>query len=168
MWTSSTTPVSPPTVARSCRPWRRIGFTPKLVVNPSNCADGNAYVAAGAAADGNVIPVYLKDPGDPAQASDAGVKLYLSQVTTANKNNTIAVAGWVQADLLINTLKQAAASPSGLTHVSVIQAARDQSYASPMLHQRHQVGQRPGLADRHQRFPDRRLGLGRQDVQARG
>jgi branched-chain amino acid transport system substrate-binding protein len=111
----------------------RIGFTPKLVINPSNCADGNAYVAAGAAADGNTIPSYLKDPGDPAQADDAGVKLYLSQVTTANKNNTIAVAGWVQADLFINTLKQAAASASGLTHVSVIQAARDQSYASPML-----------------------------------
>ena len=111
----------------------RIGFTPKLVINPSNCADGNAYIEAGTAADGNTIPSYLKGPGDPAQADDAGVKLYLSQVTTANKNNTIAVAGWVQADLLINTLKQAAASPAGLSRVGVIQAARDQSYASPML-----------------------------------
>lgn len=111
----------------------RIGFTPKLVVNPSNCADGTAYVAAGAAADGNVIPKYLKDPGDPALAADAGVEQYLSEVTTADRTNTITVAGWLEADLTINTLKQAAASSTGLTHVGVIQAARDQSYASPML-----------------------------------
>ena len=111
----------------------RIGFTPKLVVNPSNCADGTAYVAAGAAADGNIIPKYLKDPGDPALANDAGVKDYLVNVKGADKDNTITVAGWVTADLTINTLKQAAASPSGLTHASVIEAARDQTYAAPML-----------------------------------
>jgi branched-chain amino acid transport system substrate-binding protein len=111
----------------------RVGFTPKLVINPSNCADANAYIAAGQAADGNIIPAWAKNPADPALANDAGVKEYLSKVTTANKNNTIAVAGWIQADLLINTLKQAAASPGGLTRVSVIQAARDQLYASPML-----------------------------------
>ena len=39
----------------------------------------------------------------------------------------------MEADLTINTLKQAAASPGGLTHASVIEAARDQTYASPML-----------------------------------
>ena len=111
----------------------RIGFTPKLVVNPSNCADSTAYIAAGTAADGGIIPKYLKDPGDPALANDAGVKSYLSMVTTADKNNTITVAGWTEADLTINTLKQAAASATGLTHASVIEAARDQSYASPML-----------------------------------
>jgi ABC-type branched-subunit amino acid transport system substrate-binding protein len=111
----------------------RVGFTPKLVVNPSNCADGNAYIAAGQAADGNVIPVYVKNTADPALATDPGVKLYLSQVTSANKDNTIAIVGWLQADLLINTLKQAAASPAGLTRVSVIQAARDQLYAPPIF-----------------------------------
>lgn len=111
----------------------RIGFTPKLVINPDNCADGTAYVAAGASANGNAIPSYLKDPADPANASDAGVQEYLAQVTTADKNNTITVAGWTEADLTINTLKQAAASPAGLSHVGVIEAARDQNYASPML-----------------------------------
>jgi ABC-type branched-subunit amino acid transport system substrate-binding protein len=111
----------------------RIGFSPKLVVNPSNCADGTAYVAAGQAADGGVLPSYLKDPSDPALADDAAVKQYLSQVTGADKNNTITVAGWTEADLTINTLKQAAASPKGLTHASVIEAARNQTYASPML-----------------------------------
>ena len=111
----------------------RIGFTPKLVINPDNCADGTAYIAAGSAANGNAIPSYLKDPADPANANDAGVKEYLSEVTTADKDNTITVAGWTEADLTINTLMQAAASPAGLSHVGVIEAARDQNYASPML-----------------------------------
>jgi ABC-type branched-subunit amino acid transport system substrate-binding protein len=111
----------------------RVGFSPKMVLNPSNCADGTAYVAAGQAADGGVLPVYTKDPSDPALAGDEGVKKYLSQVTTDDKNNTITVAGWTQADLTINTLKQAMASSSGLTHASVIEAARNMTYASPML-----------------------------------
>jgi hypothetical protein len=111
----------------------RVGFTPKLVVNPSNCADANAYIAAGQAANGNLIPVYVKDPTDPALANDAAVKTYKQQVTTPNAANVVAIAGWLQADLLINTLKQASASADGLTHVSVIQAARDQLYASPMF-----------------------------------
>ena len=111
----------------------RIGFKPSFVLNPDNCADTTGYIASGAAADGNVIPSYLKNPADPALASDPGVVSYLSEVTTANKDNAIAVAGWVAADLTINTLKQAAASSSGLTEESVLQAARSQNYASPML-----------------------------------
>ena len=111
----------------------RIGFTPKLVINPDNCADGTAYVAAGTSANGNAIPSYLKDPSDPANASDPGVTEYLKEVTTADKDNTITVAGWTEADLTINTLMQAAASAAGLTHAGVIEAARDQNYASPML-----------------------------------
>jgi branched-chain amino acid transport system substrate-binding protein len=111
----------------------RVGFTPKLEINPSNCADQTSYEAAGAAANGNIIPAFLKDPSDPALANDAGVKEYLSQVSGSDALNTITVSGWVEADLLINTLKQAAASPAGLSEVGVIEAARDQNYACPML-----------------------------------
>lgn len=111
----------------------RIGFKPKLVINPSNCADETGYIAAGPAADKGVVPSYLKNPGDPKLASDPGVTQYLSQVKTADKTNTITVAGWTTADLTINTLKQAAAMPGGLTHENVIKAARNQDYASPML-----------------------------------
>lgn len=111
----------------------RIGFKPSFVLNPDNCADTTAYIASGAAANGNVIPSYLKDPSDPANANDPGVKTYLSEVTGADKDNAITVAGWVEADLTINTLKQAAKLPGGLSHVTAIEAARDQNYASPML-----------------------------------
>ncbi|TWE07880.1 amino acid/amide ABC transporter substrate-binding protein (HAAT family) [Rudaeicoccus suwonensis] len=112
---------------------QRVGFTPKLVLNPSNCADSTGYVQAGEAANGNVVPSYLKNPADPALANDPGVKEYLSQVTTANKDNSIAVAGWVQADLLIHTLQLAAKMPGGLTQANAIRAARNMTYASPML-----------------------------------
>ncbi|MGN6606719.1 MAG: ABC transporter substrate-binding protein [Jatrophihabitans sp.] len=111
----------------------RIGFTPKFTLNPDNCADTTAYIQAGQAANGNVVPSYLKNPADPSLANDPGVKTYLSEVTTSNKLNAIAVAGWVAADLTINTLKQAAGMSGGLTEGNVIAAARDQDYACPML-----------------------------------
>ncbi len=117
----------------------RIGFKPTgFILNPDNCADTTAYVASGAAADGNVIPSYLKDPSDPANANDAGVKTYMAQlqaqgVSASDTNNAITVAGWVEADLTINTLMQAQKLPGGLSHVTAIEAARDQDYASPML-----------------------------------
>ncbi|SDJ41473.1 ABC-type branched-chain amino acid transport system, substrate-binding protein [Frankineae bacterium MT45] len=112
----------------------RIGFKPSgFTMNPDNCADSTAYIAAGEAADGNVIPSYLKSVTDPTLSSDAGVQAYLSQVTGADKDNTITIAGWTEADLTINTLLQASKMPGGLSHVTAIQAARDQDYASPML-----------------------------------
>ena len=54
---------------------------------------------------------WSKNPADPAMANDAGVKTYLSQVTTADKDNAITVSGWLTADLTINTLLQAAEVP---------------------------------------------------------
>jgi len=111
----------------------RIGFKPKLIIAPSNCADQTGWIAAGQAANGVALPTWSKNPLDPAASNDPGVKTYLQQVTGNNKGNTITVAGWLAADLTVNTIKQAAQSPGGLSHVSVIQAARDQSYASPML-----------------------------------
>lgn len=112
---------------------QRVGYSPSFVLNPSNCADTTAYIQAGTASNGNVLPTYLKNPGDPAQANDPGVQQYLSQVKTANKLNSIAVAGWVQADLLIHTLQQAATMKGGLTQANVMTAARNMTYASPML-----------------------------------
>ena len=111
----------------------RVGFTPKLTIAPSNCADQTGWIAAGQAADGVVIPSWSKSPADPAMASDPGATQYKSEVTTPDQANTITIAGWQAADLTVNTLKQAAASPDGLTQVSVIQAARNQNYACPMF-----------------------------------
>lgn len=111
----------------------RVGFTPQLVVNPSNCADTAGYIAAGSAADGNLLPSYTKDPSAEDLQDDPAVQLYRENVTGETFANPVTVSGWLMADLLVNTLTQASNSPDGLTHVSVIQAARNQAYAAPML-----------------------------------
>jgi branched-chain amino acid transport system substrate-binding protein len=111
----------------------RIGFKPKFTLNPDTCSNTSAYVQAGQASDGNVVPAYVKNPTDPSLAKDPGLQAYLSQVTTPDKDNAVAVAGWVAADLTVNTIKQAAAMPGGLSRQTVIQAARDQNYTCPML-----------------------------------
>ncbi len=114
----------------------RVGLDPELVVKASNCVNAPEYVAAGDAADGVVVAKYIKDPGDPDLASDTKVSDYLTQVKAAgasDPNNAVTVSGWTQADLMVNTLQQAADSEDGLTRESVIKAARDQDYASPLL-----------------------------------
>ncbi|MBF6353031.1 ABC transporter substrate-binding protein [Nocardia higoensis] len=112
----------------------RIGYKPELVVKASNCVNTPEYLTAGAAADGVVIPRYLKDPGDPAMVADPGVQTYLADMTgVADPNNAVTISGWLQADLMINTLQQAATSEQGLTRISIIEAARNQTYSSPML-----------------------------------
>ncbi len=111
----------------------RIGFKPAAVVMPSSCTDTTAFVAAGSAMNNFILPSVYKAPSDPTASNDPGVKKYLSDVSGDNKFNAVVVSVWALADTTINTLKQAANSSSGLTRQSVIQAARDQDYASPMM-----------------------------------
>lgn len=112
----------------------RVGFEPELVVKPMTCSGVTEYIAAGKAADGVVVPSYLKDPTDPEQAADPAVKQYIKDIGSyKNSNSPNAVNGWVQGDIMVATLKQAAESSDGLNRASIIQAARGISYGSPLL-----------------------------------
>ncbi|KAA1380087.1 ABC transporter substrate-binding protein [Aeromicrobium fastidiosum] len=116
----------------------RVGYEPELVLKPSNCVNAVEYIAAGQAADGVELGAFGKDPNAPEYKDDAGVKEYVAQMKAAGvtdevAGNAVAVSGWTQADLIINTMKQAAESEDGLTRLSVMQAARDQDYDAPML-----------------------------------
>ncbi|MCD9199855.1 ABC transporter substrate-binding protein [Aeromicrobium wangtongii] len=116
----------------------RVGYQPKLVLKPTNCVNAVEYIAAGKAADGIELGTFGKDPMAPENKDDAAVKEYLSQLKAAKVSeevagNAVTVSGWTQADLVINTLKQAAASKDGLTRLSVMEAARDQDYDAPMM-----------------------------------
>lgn len=116
----------------------RVGYEPKLVLKPTNCVNAVEYIAAGKAADGVELGTFGKDPSAPENKDDAGVKDYLAQMKAAKvsdeiTNNAVTVSGWTQADLVINTLKQAAASEDGLTRLSIMEAARDQDYDAPMM-----------------------------------
>lgn len=111
----------------------RVGFVPKLLLEPSNCNDQNAQTAAGQAADAAILPGWNKNPADPALSDDPGVEQYLGQVTTSDKDESLTVSGWIMGDMTVHTLKQAAAMPGGLTRENVIKAARNQDYSSPMF-----------------------------------
>ena len=85
----------------------RIGFKPELVMLPSSCALSAEFIAAGNAAEGATLPLYMKEPNQPGLESDEGVKQYLTDmegVDEAVQNDPVATAGWVQADLMIATV----------------------------------------------------------------
>lgn len=112
----------------------RIGYEPKLVVMVSSCVNAAEFAAAGAAAEGSQLPLFSKNPLDPGADSDEGVQQYLEETAdVATADNSITVAGWLMADMLVHTLTQAAESEDGLTRAGLIEAARDMEYVSPML-----------------------------------
>lgn len=113
----------------------RVGWQPEAVVQPSNCVDGTTLFApAGEAADGQMLMMWLKEPGNPAFDDDA-VADYLAAVEAFGIDNpdTYTVNGWVVADMMVNVFESAAASDTGLSRLGIMEAARTQSYAPPMF-----------------------------------
>ena len=112
----------------------RIDFKPELVIRPSSCALSAEFIAAGEAAEGDQLPLYMKEPVQPGLEGDEGVAQYEEEMAGVESlNDPVTTAGWVQADLLIATIEQAAASDDGLTRASLIEAARALDYTSPMF-----------------------------------
>jgi ABC-type branched-subunit amino acid transport system substrate-binding protein len=112
----------------------RIGFKPELVMLPSSCALSAEFVAAGGPAEGATLPLYMKEPDQPGADSDEAVQGYLEQMGDVESvSDPVTTAGWVQADLLIATIEQAAKSDDGLTRASLLTAARSLDYTSPMF-----------------------------------
>jgi branched-chain amino acid transport system substrate-binding protein len=115
----------------------RVGWKPQTVSQPSNCADGaTLYAPAGAAADGQQVMRWLKDPANSAFADDPAVKTYEQQAKAngaSTPTDSYTVNGWVIADLMVDDFTRAAASSGGLSHLSIINAARTQNYQPPMF-----------------------------------
>ena len=115
----------------------RSGWAPETVIQPSNCVDGKTlYAPAGAGADGQLVPVFLKNPTLALYANDPGMVDYLAKEKAAGNaipTNSYTVNGWVIADLMIDVFTKAAAASSGLTHAGIMEAARVQSYQPPMF-----------------------------------
>lgn len=116
----------------------RVGWAPESVIQPSNCAEGQTLFApAGAAADGQQILRWLKDPANPAFADDPDVLDYLDQVESEgvadSPQNSYTVNGWAIGDLLIDNLTRAAESDAGLSRLGIMLAAREQDYHPPMF-----------------------------------
>jgi branched-chain amino acid transport system substrate-binding protein len=117
----------------------KIGYTPKLTVQASNCGSASLMFApAGAAANGQKLVFWEKDPGNPIYKNDAGYNAYVSDAMKvdpahAAPTNTYYETGWMIADMDINAFGVAAKSSLGLSEVGIMQAARNQDYQPPLF-----------------------------------
>jgi ABC-type branched-subunit amino acid transport system substrate-binding protein len=109
------------------------GWNP-IVYLTNTCASPLILGAAGPAANGLYTSANLKDIGNPTVQADPKVKPYVDFMTSKGKKDiiTTAAAGWTTAEVTVAILKQAAASPDGLTRASIMNAARNFEY-TPQL-----------------------------------
>jgi ABC-type branched-subunit amino acid transport system substrate-binding protein len=118
----------------------KAGYTPKLVVQASNCGSASLMFApAGAAANGQKLVFWEKDPGNPVYAHDAGFNDYVKDAESVDPkaktlvDNTYYETGWMIGDMDVNIFQTAAASSLGLSEVGIMQAARNQNYQEPLF-----------------------------------
>ena len=107
------------------------GWTPRIYLT-STCASTLLLGLAGPAADGIFTVVSGKDVSDPKNANDPQVKTFKQAMTDygfkPDGDYPTAAAGWAVGELTAQILKQAAASPDGLTRATIIDAARNFNY----------------------------------------
>jgi branched-chain amino acid transport system substrate-binding protein len=117
----------------------KIGYSPKLTVQASNCGSASLMFApAGTAANGQKLVFWEKDPGNPVYAKDAGYQAYVANATKidpahAQPNDTYYETGWMIADMMVNAFQTAAGSSLGLTEEGIMQASRNQDYQPPLF-----------------------------------
>jgi len=141
------------------------GWAPEVYVT-SSCAARTFLRAAGPAADGVLTSSVLVDPADPASAALAGVVELERQLATTGLvgERDAAAVGWTTGELTVAVLRQAAASPTGLTRASIIEAARAVQHV-PSLARPGVVARTAGEADP---FPFESLAVVRYDAATGG
>ena len=117
----------------------KIGYSPKLTVQASNCGSASLMFApAGAAANGQKLVFWEKDPGNPIYKNDPGYTAYVADAQKVDPahalpSDTYYETGWMIADMDINAFQVAASSSLGLSEVGIMQAARNQNYQPPLF-----------------------------------
>jgi len=116
----------------------KVGYNPKLTVQASNCGSASLmFQPAGAAANGQKLVFWEKDPGNPIYTDDPGWKAYLADAASVDPgalvNNTYYETGWMIADMDVNVFQTAAKSSLGLSQAGIMQAARNQNYQEPLF-----------------------------------
>jgi ABC-type branched-subunit amino acid transport system substrate-binding protein len=107
------------------------GWDPRVYVT-NTCASALILSLAGAAADGIITSATggLVDVGNPEVAARPAVAEYIAYMESKGLGDIITTggAGWTVAEMTVAILRQAAASPEGLTRASIINAARNIDY----------------------------------------
>ena len=116
------------------------GWNPKVYIT-ATCASPLLLTLAGDAANGIITITTGIDVTDPKNAGDPNVVNYKAVMAKdgfpADGDIATAGAGWAVGELTVEVLKEASASPDGLTRASIINAARNFSY--------HPSLSRPGI-----------------------
>jgi ABC-type branched-subunit amino acid transport system substrate-binding protein len=122
-------------------------WTPATFIT-NTCASSLILAVAGASANGIYTSNNLIDVTAPANAAVPAVKEYLDYMASIGKSEiaATAAAGWNTAEVTVAIIKQAQASPEGLSRASIINAARNFTY-TPMLAREGVVDKSMGEAD---------------------
>jgi len=122
-------------------------WTPATFIT-NTCASSLILQVAGASANGIYTSNNIIDVTAPANAALPSVKEYLDYMASIGKSDiaATAAAGWNTAEVTVAIIKQAQASPEGLSRASIINAARNFTY-TPMLARQGVVDKSMGEAD---------------------
>jgi len=114
------------------------GWNPRIYLT-ATCASTLLLGLAGEAANGIITSVTGIDVADPKNASNPAVVDYKAVMAAnafpADGDLATAAAGWTVGEFTVEVLKQAAASPDGLTRASIIDAARNFSFQPTLARQ---------------------------------
>lgn len=117
----------------------KLGWSPKLFIQPSNCSSAALMFApAGVAANGQKVAGWEMAPSDPVFANTPQWTAYTADATKvdpsgAQVNNTYYETGWIIADMMVNIFHAASKSKLGLSRAGIMQAARNQNYHPPLF-----------------------------------
>jgi len=105
-----------------------LGWTPTIYLNSGSNPSANMAKAkaAGAALKNVTSASYLKDPGDPRWANDAGIRLYKQIIGTCascDANSDLNISGVAGAYTMVDVLRQAG---SNMTRQNVMNIAATQ------------------------------------------
>ena len=110
------------------------GWAP-AIFQTNTCASAIYLALAGDASNGLYTSGNIKDVNDPKNAADPNVAAFLAAVKAAGVEGDpgLVAAGWSTAESTVAILKQAAASPQGLTRKSIIEAARSMDFVPSLF-----------------------------------
>ncbi len=112
------------------------GFDP-LTYLTATCSDSIFFtVANNGGADGVFTSSNVKDPANPAVASDEGMKTYLDAMAKyapdANAKSQIAIAGWLTMEFAVKAAQEAF-DAGDYSRAGIINAARNVDYSPGLL-----------------------------------
>ena len=112
------------------------GWEPRVYLT-STCSSSLILGIAGVTADGlyTALPTGAVDVTNPETHDIPGVAEYLAYLESKGLSDTVptSTAGWIWAEVTVETLRQAAESPEGLTQASIINTARNLDYTPSIV-----------------------------------